>query len=377
MRIRGGLILIGGLSLSACEDSIDPERAGTLVVSTSTTGEDPDQDGYLLALDDTDSLGLGPTQTAEVELGPGRHTLRLLGVAGHCSVSPGATLEADVGPGGTTFVAFTVSCPATGARVTVTTSGLDVDPDGYRVAADESDRAAIARQGTVLILLESGNRTIALTGLASNCAVDGLSSRTVTIADKVVTPIEFAVVCTATSGVIKVVVSGDVEGIPFEVTLDGASRPPLLSGDPEYLTRVPVGDHMVSLSAPGCTVATNPQPVTIASGVLTRDTATVSFLATCVRTGNLRITAPTTGPLPDTRYEVLTCSGNNCFYNYNIHFVGRVKPNGVLFAEHEPGTYHIWMNLPGNCLPQFNSFDKQFTLVRGDTLNLDLPVACS
>jgi hypothetical protein len=54
-----------------------------------------------------------------------------------------------------------------------------------------------------------------------------------------------------------------------------------------------------------------------------------------------------------------------------------VKPNGVLFAEHEPGTYHIWMYVPDNCLPQFNAFDEQFTLVRGDTLNLELPVACS
>jgi hypothetical protein len=376
MRMLPGLTLIVGLSLSACEDSIDPERPGTLVVSTSTTGEDPDQDGYLLVVDDVDSLDLASTASTELEVAPGRHTLRLLGVAGQCSVSPGATLEVDASSSTRTPVAFAVSCSATGVRVTVATSGLDVDLDGYHVAADDNDRAAIDRFETILILLESGNRTIALTGLAPNCAVDGLSSRTVNVVVGQVTPIEFAVTCTATSGVIVVVVSGDVEGIPFELTFDGARRSPLVSGESRYLTWVPVGDHVVSLSALGCTVATNPQSVSIASGGLTRDTVTVSFSATCLRTGRLHITAPTTGPVPDTRFEVWTCSGNNCFYDF-AHFVGKVRPNGVLNATHNPGTYHIWMYLPDNCLPQFNGFDKQFTLARGDTVRVELPVACS
>ena len=378
MRMRAGLILIVGLSLSACEDSIDPGSVGTLVISTSTTGEDPDQDGYLLVVDEVDSLDLASTANTELEVASGLHTLRLLGVAGQCSVSPGASLEIDAPASSRTQVAFTVTCPATGVRVTVTTNGLDLDPNAYRVAADGNDHGTIPLQGTRLLKLESGSRTIALTDLATNCAVDEPASRIVTIVDKQVTPIEFAVVCTATTGVIAVDVSGDVEGIPFEVTLDGATQSPLLSGDPEYLTAVPAGDHVVSLSGPGCTVATSPQSVTIKSGGLTRDTATVSFSATCVLTWNLRITAPTTGAIPDTRYEVWTCSGsNNCFYDYSIHFVGKVKPNGVLFATHDLGTYHIWMYLPPNCRPEFNAFDKQFTLVRGDTVDVEMPVACS
>lgn len=312
-----------------------------------------------------------------MELEAGRHRLRLLGVDRQCSVAPGAELEVDVPSGGTTPVTFTVSCRATGVRVSVTTTGLDIDPDGYQVTVDGSDQAATRPNGTILIRLEPGSRSVALTGLMPNCTVNGLNSRTVIIADKAVAPAQFAVVCTATSGVIEVVMSGPVEGIPFEVTLDGATQFPLNSGGPEYMMGVPAGHHVVSASATGCSVETNPQSVTVTAGSLTRDTVRVSFSATCVRTGNLRITAPTTGPIPSQRYEVWTCSGSNCFYDYDVHFVGKVTPNGVLFANHEPGTYHVWMYLPVNCRPQFNSFDKQFTLLRGDTLNLELPVACS
>jgi len=369
-------LLAVGIALSACNDPgpVGPS-IGTLLVAATTEGDDPDLDGYLVTVDDADSLALRPSGTAELELEAGRHRLRLLGVAQPCSVAPGAELEVDVPSGRTTSVTFTVSCRATGVRVSVTTTGLDIDPDGYLVTVDGSDQAVTRPNGTTLIRLEPGSRTVALTGLTSNCTVNGLNSRTVTIADKAVTPAPFAVVCTATSGIIELIMLGPVEGIPFEVALDGVTRSPLQSGEPEYMMDVMAGHHVVSVSAPGCSVETNPQSVTVTAGSLTRDTVRISFSATCVRTGNLRITAPTTGPIPGERYEVWTCSGPGCFYDYDVHFVGKVKPNGVLFANHEPGTYHIWMYLPANCRPQ--SFDKQFTLLRGDTLNLELPVACS
>lgn len=380
MRTYPILFLIVGLSLPACDDPGAPGEpsTGTLVVSTSTEGDDPDQDGYLLTVDGVDSLDLDPSGSAEVDLASGRHALRLLGVAGHCSVAPGVALEVDLPSGSTIPVLFEVSCPATGARVTVTTTGLDIDPDGYRLVVDGSDQGSISSNGSVLTRLDPGSRTVGLTGVTPNCAVGGLSSRTVAIVDKEVAPIEFAVVCTATSGVIGVVISGSDGGAEFEARVDGATPFPVESGEPAYQRGVPAGDHVVSLGAPaGCSVETKPQSVTVTAGGLVRDTVKVTFSVSCVRTGTLRVTAPTTGPIPDERYEVWSCSGLNCFYDYDVHFVGKVKPNGVLLAEHEPGTYHIWMFVPVNCLPQFDSFQKQFTLSPGDTLDVELPVACS
>ena len=109
-------------------------------------------------------------------------------------------------------------------RITTTTTGLDIDPDGYRVGwmARTGDPPS---NGTVLTRLDPGSRTIALTGLAPNCRSTALSSHTVTIVDTEVTPVEFAVVCTATSGVIGVVVEAsgtDVDG-SYEAMVDGAS----------------------------------------------------------------------------------------------------------------------------------------------------------
>src|SRR6476659_3795159 len=148
------IVLIAGLWLTACSDPaadlsggpVGPS-SGTLVVSTSTVGEDPDPDGYQLTVDDANSRDLDPTGTTELDLPSGRHTLRLLGVADHCTVTPGTTLEVDIPAGSRTSATFGVSCHATGARITVTTTGVNLDSDGYRVLVDDSDQGAIAPGG--------------------------------------------------------------------------------------------------------------------------------------------------------------------------------------------------------------------------------------
>ena len=117
-----------GLALAACSDGSGPSTEGTLVISTATGGEDPDQDGYVLRVDGLDSLSLDPTGTAEKRLPSGRHTLRLLGVAEQCSVAPGDSLEVDVPPQGTISVGFEVSCPVIAGgpgfvRITAATTG--------------------------------------------------------------------------------------------------------------------------------------------------------------------------------------------------------------------------------------------------------------
>ena len=54
MRSYPILILAVGLPLSACDDPTatpDPSSPGTLVVSITTEGEDPDPDGYVLGIE--------------------------------------------------------------------------------------------------------------------------------------------------------------------------------------------------------------------------------------------------------------------------------------------------------------------------------------
>jgi TolB protein len=290
MRACPTLLLVIGLGLSACGDPGDPSTTGTLVVSTATAGDDPDQDGYLVTIDEVDSIGLDPTGTAEVELPAGRHTLKLLGVATQCSVALGTTLEVDVLLQSTTSVTFEVSCVATGARVMVTTTGLDIDPNGYGVVSGGSERATVPSNGTVLIPLASGDWTIGLNGLAPNCAIDGLSSRSLTILGTDVVTIEFAVFCTATSGVIGIGIAGTSLGVVHQAALDGGTPFPVTPNSRTYLAGVAIGDHVVSLSS-SCSVEIDRQSITVTAGGLIRDTVEVTFAVVCTaRSGVLAFT---------------------------------------------------------------------------------------
>ena len=116
---------------------------GTLLVSTSTAGNDPDQDGYRLAVDSAAGVPLVPTGTVAIGLPPGPHVLRLLGIAPQCLVASDTILDVDVPSKDTIPVAFEIHCPATGALITVTTTGLDLDTDGYRVLVDGAERARV------------------------------------------------------------------------------------------------------------------------------------------------------------------------------------------------------------------------------------------
>jgi Tol biopolymer transport system component len=181
---------------------------------------------------------------------------------------------------------------ATGAQVSVTTTGLDIDGDGYHITVDGSNREAIAANGAIVVALDPGRRMISLTGLTPNCALGDPGLRTVTIVAGEMARVEFAVACTATSGVVGVVAStsGFVAGVLYQANVDGTVPFPVTPGAPAYLAGVSAGNHVVSLGAPAnCSVKTKPQSVTLTAGTLTRDTVEVTFSVTCVGPSKPRI----------------------------------------------------------------------------------------
>ena len=294
MRTHPMLLVAVGLTLPACDDSPvpgGPSTEGTLVVSTSTGGTAPDLDGYLLTVDGGDSLPLDPAGTSQIDLAAGQHTLRLTGMAEHCSVSPETPLDVAVPSRDTTAVAFEVTCSATGVRITTTTTGLDFDTDGYRVEVDGTDRGIVLSNDTVLTRLDPGSRTIGLTGLMPNCTIEGPGSRTVTIVEAEVVPVEFAMVCTATSGVIKVIVTGPNTGIVYQATVDGANPFQVRTGGPAYVGGISAGDHLVSLTGPAnCSVHPSQLSVRVTAGSRIRDTVEARFSVTaCTGSGTLRV----------------------------------------------------------------------------------------
>jgi hypothetical protein len=265
--------------------------------------------------------------------------------------------------------------PVTGASIAVRTRGADIDGDGYRVIVEGSDRGAIGANGNLLLRLDPGPRTIALSGLTSNCAVDGPGSRTATIVADEVAQVVFTVACNATSGVIRVVISGSAFGAALRGMVDSTTPFAVTLGRPAYVERLSAGEHVVSLSAPaGCTLETDRHSVIVTVGTVVRDTAEVTFSVSCVAA--LRVTAPTTGTVPSGEYAVWVCWGNY-YCPYYGHLLGRVAPNGSLLAEVTPGPYNIWLeDLPSNCHSASKPSDE-FSVIAADTLDVELPVTCT
>ena len=196
---------------------------------------------------------------------------------------------------------------------------------------------------------------------------------------------------TAPSGAIEVVVgaSGTDVDCVYAATLDGATPFPLmvvyptLPDRPAYLPGVPAGNHVVSLVPPvNCSVKDGSRSVTLTAGDLIR----VAFSVTCVPfLGTVRITAPTTGPIPNsTRYRVMHEEYGVWDYGGDFTDLGTLEPNGTLVVQTAMdkwgGIYWhdftMW-DVPATCIVQGPNPTERDTLTFGDTLDVEFPVTCS
>ena len=183
---------------------------GSLSVATATSGAsgDVDPDGYTVTLDGATSRAIGDNETTTFSgLAPGSHTVVLSGVAANCSVSGGTSRTVSVTAGSTASTSYSVSCaPTSGGTgsltVTTATSGAsgDLDPDGYTITIDGSFSQPIGTNTSATFTGPSGDHTLALSGVASNCTVGGANPRTVTVPSGGTATTTFSVSCASTGG---------------------------------------------------------------------------------------------------------------------------------------------------------------------------------
>jgi hypothetical protein len=79
MRPLPVLLLAAGLTQAAGHrdpPTSEPPATGTLAVVSSTQGDDPDLDGFRLAVDGADSFGIASTGTIEIDLPAGVRSAR-------------------------------------------------------------------------------------------------------------------------------------------------------------------------------------------------------------------------------------------------------------------------------------------------------------
>lgn len=189
--------------------------AGTLHVTTTTTGASVDPDGYRVCVDPhpdpwdyggdvcTTDEAVGVNSGVSVSVVPGTHQVDLDDVAENCTVIGGGTRT--VTANDSTDVPFAVTCAATGSvKVTTATSGTDIDPDGYLVCVDRSgsdcrwNARAHANDQVTIAGVTAGLHTVRLIGAAGNCSVSGTTARAVTVPSDAAAAVTFDVGCVVT-----------------------------------------------------------------------------------------------------------------------------------------------------------------------------------
>jgi hypothetical protein len=319
------------LAAAACRETTSPTQkpsvslgvlTGDLKVATATTGSSLDPDGYTITVDLLLSQQVatnGSVTFSGVLAGP--HVVTISGLAGNCTVSGGTTRTALVPLGGTAQVAFAVTCTSTGPTtgnltVTTSTTGSNLDPDGYTATVDGGASQSVATNSSVTFSgLAAGSHTVVLSGVAGNCTVTGGTSRTVNVPQGGTASASFSVTCAAQTGNLTVSTSttgSNLDPDGYTATVDGGTSQSVATNGSVTFSGLSAGSHTVALSgvAANCSVSgSNPQTVTVPSG----GTASTTFAVTCAATsgnGSLTVTTSTTGSnLDPDGYTVVVDNG--------------------------------------------------------------------
>ena len=266
--------------------------------------------------------------------------------------------------------------PTTGAiRVTAATTGPLSAPAVYQVSIDGG--APMPMQANASIVVDTvahGSHSIQLTGIASNCTIDGANPVTVTVTSGATANVNFGVTCVA-NGAIRVVVSTDGAAAPatYTVGVDSGATGYLQSASvPANGTAsitLPNGPHKVRLVTPlNCTV-TSPNDVAVTT--VSAASISVSFSVACVDGGTLRVTAATTGPGAPASYTVGVDSGSAGY-----RFSSEVPANGTVSIALSTGPHTVKLVVPANCTVTGPS-NVSVTAAFGVTGSTDFSVTCA
>jgi dipeptidyl aminopeptidase/acylaminoacyl peptidase len=194
------LLVLGACSSDSTAPPLPPVD-GIIHVRFTTLGPDVDPNGYLVSIDGN----ARPTRadangTVDLRLFAGAHRVFVNDVAPNCTVGAihfvtivaGTEMSYDIGG----------ECTALGEiRVSVVTSGSDIDADGYRVwvsGVDFYDNSIYSLRTTETATVgrfAQGHHRVALQGLSANCSGDALEPRDVDVVSGGSVSVEFALTC--------------------------------------------------------------------------------------------------------------------------------------------------------------------------------------
>jgi hypothetical protein len=167
--------------------------------------------------------------------------------------------------------------------VSVTTTGGDLDDDGYRLVLGRERSVVVGPNATVrLDSISSGAHVLSLDGVADNCAVAGEMPLSITVESGATASVSFSVVCDLTGLNVAVHTTGSDQPLGFDVRI-GESPGHVLANGSLLVSRLTPGSRTIALTgiAGNCSVAGD-NPVTV--DVVNRHVIPVDFNVTCTRT---------------------------------------------------------------------------------------------
>ncbi len=169
----------------------------------------------------------------------------------------------------------------------IATSGPSPDADGYVVTVDGAAGQPTASSGTVLLTgLPIGERSVALTGIAANCAVSGANPRPAAVTGTELAVVAFAVVCTQpppATGTLRLTTATtgpDFDPTGYTIVVDGTVRQPVGVNASVSIAGLSSGSHSAALEdlTPNCTTTDNPRTISVpADGEIA-----VTFAVACI-----------------------------------------------------------------------------------------------
>ena len=190
--------------LVGCSDDPSAPAIGKLSVKVSTSGDDADPDGYLVIIDQTRRPVRVQANGSVVIYGVavGSHSVDLIEVEPNCVVDGGTAVATISSPGAVTDMDLHVTCSALGSvRVTVATTGTDLDGNGYTVVARATsfpgsvNGSLPTSDATTVLRLAAGRYVTALQGVAANCDGGDIGPREIDVVSGATQTLDFAVVC--------------------------------------------------------------------------------------------------------------------------------------------------------------------------------------
>ncbi len=367
------------LALASCNPGTDVD-IGSLKVSVTTDGTNPDPDGYTIKIENRPGEPIGINGELTItELLPGSYPVSLSGLAPNCFMQGAGTVTVPVKAGEQAVATFTVNCPAANSyiRVTTQTTGIDPDPDGYLLKIGTAPARRVTPNGVInLSALAEGDLPIELTDVVSHCTPDPGNPTSVRAAAGQPNPMTLKVACTDITGVMQIAVATtgqDMQESGFLVTVD--DEPITLDGANRATIRRLAGQHSVQLDTgslnSNCTVSGNLGSETVTVG----DTTEVTIAVACAALGRVVVSVTTTG-------QDIDSDGYSLYLSYDDYYTGwayslAIPANGSVTGPGMlPAPYTVSLGgIASNCR-QSSVFPSPVTVASADA-PLSITVVCN